>query len=71
VSSTTTERNVQRAGVWDADAPDGYVALVVLNSAGQRILRLEVHADFYSTSWIHWLERWLRRWDSRFLRIVR
>jgi hypothetical protein len=71
VSRTTTERAAQRAGVWDADAPDGYVALAVFNSAGQRILRVEIHADFYSTTWVLWLERWLRRWDSKFLRVVR
>lgn len=59
-------------GVWEAaDAPDGYIALVVYGSGGRRLLRLEVAIDVYSAAWVGWLERWLRRWDKGALRIVR
>jgi hypothetical protein len=66
-----SERAVQRAGVWEADAPDGYAALVVYSSSGRRLIRLEIAADVYSHAWVAWLERWLTRWDAGFLRIVR
>ena len=61
----TTERHVRRAGVWEApDAPDGYVALVVNSTRGRRMLRIEIAQDFYSHSWVTWLERWRKRWDT-------
>ena len=66
-----TERQAQRAGVWETDAPDGYFALVVFSSGGRRLLRIEIARDAYSHAWVIWLERWLHRWDARFLRIVR
>jgi hypothetical protein len=68
---TTTERAALRAGVWEADAPPGHIALIVRNSAGERVLRIEISKDYYSHTWVLWLERWLRRWDSKFLRVVR
>jgi hypothetical protein len=71
VAESTTERAALRAGVWDADAPDGYVALVVYGTNGRRLLRIEIAQDVYSPSWLLWLERWLRRWDSQYLRLVR
>lgn len=71
MAETVNERAALRAGVWEADAPDGYVALVVYNSTGRRLLRVEIASDVYALAWVPWLERWLRRWDTRFLRIVR
>ena len=46
-------------GVWDADAADGDVALVVYGCNGRRLLRLEMALDVYSPDWIHQLEDWL------------
>lgn len=65
------ERAVPRAGVWEADAPDGYVALVVYSSSGRRLARIEIASDTYAPSWVTWLERWLSRWDHGFLRVVK
>jgi hypothetical protein len=48
-----------RYGVWDADAPDGYVALVAYGKNGRRLLRLEMAQDVYSQEWIATLETWL------------
>lgn len=59
-------------GVWEAaDAPDGYMALVVYATSGRRLLRLEIALDVYSAAWVTWLERWLRRWDKGALQIIR
>jgi hypothetical protein len=69
--NTTTESAARRAGVWDADAPDGYVALVVYGLSGRRLLRIEIATEAYSPAWIGYLERWLRRAEGRFLRILR
>jgi hypothetical protein len=66
-----SEHAAKRAGVWQSDAPDGYAALVVINSAGRRLIRIEIASDVYSPTWVQWLEKWLNRWDSGFLRIVR
>jgi hypothetical protein len=66
------ETDGPEAGVWNsADAPDGYVALVVFSSRGRRLLRLEVATDAYSNKWVPWLERWLLRRDRRRLRMVK
>ena len=61
----------RRSGVWDADAPDGYVALVVYGFDGRRLLRIEIASDMYSPAWVGWLERWLKRWSPGFLEIIR
>jgi len=53
-----------RFGVWDADAPDGYVALVAYGKNGRRLLRLEIAQDVYSTEWIDRLETWLDERDA-------
>lgn len=62
--------SMRTRGVWEADAPDGYVALVVHTAAGRRLLRIEIASDVYSDKWVPWLERWLRHWDCG-IRIVR
>lgn len=60
----------RRAGVFESDAPDGYVALIVMATNGRRLLRLEVAEDCYAVAWIKWLERWFRRWNPRSLRLM-
>lgn len=49
----------KRSGVWDADAPDGYVAIVAYEN-GHRILRLEVARELYVAGFAAELESWLR-----------
>jgi hypothetical protein len=71
MAAEVTERTAQRAGVWEADGPDGYVTLVVRSSSGRVLLRIEIASDAYSLSWVRWLEKWLHRWDAGFLRVVR
>ena len=71
VSRQITDSERRKVGVWQTDAPDGYYALVVYNSAGRRLLRVEISQDAYSHAWVTWLERWLHRWDTGFLKIVR
>lgn len=58
------------AGVWESDAPDGYVALIVTDSSGHQRLRLEISREWYSTVWVRWLTRWLCKWDRYGLQIV-
>jgi hypothetical protein len=71
MASEVPERAAIRAGVWQSDAPDGYTALVVVSSSGRRLIRIEVASDVYSPTWVQWLEKWLNRWDTGFLRMVR
>lgn len=66
-----SEKEAAQSGVWESDAPDGYKTLVVYSTSGRRLVRLEIAADCYSHAWVNWLERWLHRWDSGFLRIVK
>jgi hypothetical protein len=71
VSRVLRRPTAGEAGVFQAEAPDGYVALVVRNSKGRRLLRIEVANDVYSNAWIAWLERWLRKWDRNWLQLIR
>ena len=60
----------RQAGVFESDAPDGYIALVVTATNGRQLLRLEVAEDCYTHSWVKWLERWFRRWNPRFMKLM-
>ncbi len=63
--------SAEDAGVFESDAPDGYVALLVVATNGRQLLRLEIAEDCYSVAWIKWLERWFRRWNPRCLKLVK
>lgn len=61
---------IETAGVWETDAPAGYVALVVRSSRGKQMLRVEIAQEWYSITWVAWLTKWLRRWDRYGLRVL-
>lgn len=63
--------NSQKAGVWETDAPVGYVGLAVFDSIGQMVLRIEVLKSEYSSALVPPLEEWLRDHDPSRLRVVR
>lgn len=60
-----------RSGVWEVDAPDGYVALAVYGSGGRRLVYLEIGRDVYSPAWVGWLERWVARWSFGTIRVLK
>ena len=59
------------AGVFEVAGPDGYVTLVVTGLHNRTLLRVEIATDCYSPAWVLWLERWARRWDLSFIRVVK
>jgi len=59
----------QTTGVFYVDAPDGYIALAVF-FRGKRVARLEIAADWFSSEWVKWLERWLRRRKPADLKLI-
>jgi len=60
----------ERSGVWQVDAPDGYIAMAVYGSGGRRLLRLEIARDVYSPAWVTWLDRWAARWSFGRIRLL-
>lgn len=47
-------------GVWETDAPDGYIGIVVYDSAERLLMRLEIHDDVYRPDILPPLEQWVR-----------
>lgn len=70
-SMANIERSGSQSGVFDTDAPNGYVGLVVRDAQGQLLMRLEILETAYSPSILSPLEDWLRDHDPTRLRIAR
>jgi hypothetical protein len=49
------------AGVWQTDAPDGYIGIALYDRSGRRVMYLEVVEEEFSEDIIPPLEEWVRQ----------
>lgn len=47
-------------GVWETDAPAGYIGIVVYGTGERMLMRLEIHHDVYKPDIVRPLEQWAR-----------